>query len=98
MSIYIVVMHRLIGKISEIGLSAAFYNICNWYLLADFGKSLINAIFNYLTTFSLSKENLAEVEKYVKILHETCRNWVKLKHRIGYQYQPLFELKYWLIG
>ena len=43
----------IIGKTSEIGLSAAFYNIGNRYLLEDFGKTLINAIFNYLTTFSL---------------------------------------------
>ena len=45
-----------------------------------------------------SREHLAEVEKYITILHETCTNWVKFKHQIGYWYRPLFELKYRLIG
>ena len=45
-----------------------------------------------------SRDNLVEDEKYITILHETCRNWVEVKHRIGYQYQPLIELKYRLIG
>ena len=56
-------------------------------------------LFNYWKNFVENfmyeiKRELAEVEA---ILHETCRNWVKFKHQIGYWYLPLFELKYWLI-
>ena len=94
----LVVMHRLSVKYWKLAYQQHVYNISNRYFISRFfGRSLM--IFNYLAIFYLwNQEKLAEIEECITILDELCRNWVKFKHRIGYQYWQLFELKYQIIN
>ena len=78
----IIVMHQLIGKTLEIGLLAIFCRIDNLYLWVHRCQQLI--IWQHL--FMKPVENMAKVKKCIAVLHETCRNWVRFKHWIGYQY------------